>query len=88
MKDPSEVLHRRRLPEADVTVLDGAAITSAVRTVLDVVESHVDGKMAGAVVRDALDSRQVTVGQITRRLDELDDDVRRRAEPALRGPGW
>ncbi len=88
MKDSAVVLHRRRLTEGDITALGGAAITTVVRTVLDMIESHADSEMAGAVVRDALDSRQVTVRQIARRLDELDDDARRRAEQALRSPGW
>lgn len=46
MDDPAVVLHFRLLPDADVAVLDGAAITTALRTVLDAIESHFDLALA------------------------------------------
>ena len=75
MDDPAVVLHYRVLPESDVTVLDGAAITSALRTALDVIESHVDEELVESVIYDALATGAITAGQLERRLQELDDET-------------
>lgn len=83
MDDPTVVLHRRELPDTDVTVLDGAAITTVVRTVLDVIESQFDEELIASVVDDAVDTGAVSVRQLERRLGELDDDARARAERVL-----
>ena len=78
MDDPAVVLHYRALPESDVAVLDGAAITSALRTVLDVIESHVDEELVESVIDDALVTGAITAGQLERRLQTLDDETRAR----------
>ncbi len=83
MSDPAVVLHNRVLPSADVTVLDGAAITTVLRTVLDVIESQFDEELAESVVDDALHSGAISSGQIERRLGELGDDHLARAERIL-----
>jgi predicted transcriptional regulator of viral defense system len=83
MDDPAVVLHRRELPDSDVTLLDGATITTVVRTVLDVIESQFDEELIGSVVNDAVDTGAVSVRQLERRLGELDDDARARAERVL-----
>ena len=83
MDDPVVVLHRRELPEADVTLIDGAAITTVVRTVLDVIESQFDEELISSVVDDAVGTGAVSVRQLERRLDELDDDARARGERVL-----
>ena len=77
--DAAVVLHRRTLPDTDVTVLDGAPVTTVLRTVLDIVESHVDEELIESVVGDALARGAVTEGQLERRLPELDDAARSRA---------
>lgn len=83
MNDPAVVLHRRDLPDADVTRLDGAAITTVVRTVLDVMASQFDDEMVESVVDDAVGTGAVSVRQLERRLDDLATDVRARAERVL-----
>jgi predicted transcriptional regulator of viral defense system len=83
MDDPQVVLHRRVLPAADVTVLDGAAITTVLRTVLDVIELHVDEELIASVLDDGLASGAITKGQLQRRLLELGDEARSRAERVL-----
>mgnify|MGYP000450684189 CR=1 FL=1 len=80
MADPAVVLHHRVLPETDLTVLDGASITSVPRTVLDIVESHVDEELIESVVADALTTGAVTKARLERRFHELSDAARARAE--------
>ncbi|MXW76783.1 MAG: hypothetical protein F4Z58_12250 [Acidimicrobiaceae bacterium] len=79
MEDPAVVLHYRVLPEPDVTVLDGAAITTALRTVIDVIESHFDEEFVEDVIADALTSGAISGGQLKRRLHELDEETHRRS---------
>jgi hypothetical protein len=83
MDDPAVVLHRRPLPDADVTLMDGAPITTVVRTVLDVIESQFDEELIASVVDDAVDTGAVSVRQLERRLDEIDDGARARGERVL-----
>jgi len=83
MDDPAVVLHRRELPDSDVTVIEGAAITTVVRSVLDVIESQFDEELIASVVDDAVGTGAVGVRQLERRLDELDDDARARGERVL-----
>lgn len=79
MQDPAVVLHYRVLPESDVTVLDGAAITTALRTVVDVIESHFDEEFVEDVIADALRSGAISGGQLERRFHELDEETHRRS---------
>lgn len=83
MNDSAIELHRSELPESDVTRLDGAAITTVVRTVLDVMASHFDEELVESVVDDAVGTGAVSIRQLHRRLDDLDDDARARAERVL-----
>lgn len=85
MANPAVVLHRRVLPEADVTGLDGAAITTVLRTALDIIEVHIDEELVESVVADAVASGAVTKGQLARRVLELDEPARARAERVLAG---
>jgi hypothetical protein len=63
--------------------MDGASITTVVRTVLDVIESQFDEELIASVVDDAVGTGAVSVRQLERRLDELDDDARVRGERVL-----
>lgn len=78
MDDPAVILHHRVLPETDVTVLDGAAITTALRTVLDVVEAHFDEEFVEGITADAIASGAITAGQLDRRFHELDKENQQR----------
>lgn len=83
MDDPAVTLHHRVLPETDVTVLDGAAITTALRTVLDVVEAHFDEEFVEGITADAIASGAITAGQLGRRFHELDEENQQRGARLL-----
>lgn len=71
MSDHHIVLYHRHLPESDTSVLDGAAITTVERTVVDIIESHVDEEFIQAIVDDAIEAGSVTRRRLVRRLEEL-----------------
>ena len=50
MREPGVVLHFADLPADDVTMLDGARITTPLRTVLDIAATHYDEEFVEAVV--------------------------------------
>ncbi len=83
MEDPAVVLHFRQLPAADIAVLDGAAITTALRTVLDAIEAHFDEELVEGVIVDALASGAITTGQLERRFHELDRATQQRQQRLL-----
>ncbi len=85
MDDELLVLHHRHLPKADVTQLDGTRITTVLRTVLDIIEEHVDEELIESVVVDAISSGATTQSQIRRRLEELSPEAQQRAERILEG---
>ncbi|MDE0498875.1 MAG: hypothetical protein OXH86_16125 [Acidimicrobiaceae bacterium] len=83
MADPAVILHYRVLPDADVTVLDGAAITTALRTALDMTESHFDEELVEGVIVDAVASGAITAKQLERRSHKLDNEAQRRCARLL-----
>lgn len=83
MDDESVVLYYAHLPPADVTTIDGAPITTILRTTLDILEAHFDEELISGVIDDGLDRGAITTGQLERRLDELSDAARARAKRAL-----
>lgn len=83
MDNPAVVLHRRELADSDLTLIDGAAITTVVRTVLDVIASQFDEELIASVVDDAVDTGAVSLRRLERRLDELDDGARARGRRVL-----
>lgn len=87
MSHPAVVLHHRILPNADVTHVGGAPITTLVRTVLDLIETYVDEELLDGVVDDALAGGSVTVRQLRSRLDELAEGALPRAERVLARAG-
>ena len=85
MSNPNVVLCYRHLPDSDTCVLDGAAITTVERTVVDIIESHVDEEFIQAIVDDAIDTGSVTRRRLMRRLEELSNPSRTRGERLLAG---
>ena len=73
------------LPESDVSVLDGATITTVERTVVDIVESHTDEEFIADIVNDAVEAGSVTRRRLMRRSEELGRLTRARAERLLEG---
>ena len=83
MDDPALVLRRRQLPNADVVLFDGVVVTTVARTVLDVIDTQFDEELIASVVDDALDTGAMSALQLHRRLGELGDKGRWRAERIL-----
>lgn len=83
MSDPHVVLYHRLLPDTDTSVLDGAAITTVERTVVDIIEAHVDEEFVQAVIDDAIETGSVSRRRIMRRLEELSNPARSRGERIL-----
>jgi predicted transcriptional regulator of viral defense system len=83
MEDSSVVLHHGVLLSSDVATLDGAAITTIIRTVIDLIETHVDEELIEGVVSDALSSGAISRGQIQRRSRELSPDAQARTTRVL-----
>lgn len=83
--DPQVVLNRRLLPDSDTCPLDGAAITTVERTVVDIIESHVDEEFILAIVDDAIETGSLTRRRLMRRLEELGKPSRIRGERLLEG---
>jgi len=72
-------LHRGDVPPDDVITIDGAAITSVARTVLDIVRTQFDEELIENVMRDALETGAFTRGHLERHLDTLKPKTRARA---------
>ena len=85
MSDPHVVLYIRLLHGSDTSVLDGAAITTVERTVVDIIESHVDEEFIQAIVDDAIEAGSVTRRRLMRRLEELNEPSQIRGERLLEG---
>ena len=83
MSDPHVVLYHRFLPDSDTSVLDGAAITTVERTVVDIIESHVDEEFIQAIADDAIEAGSVTRRRLMRRLEELNKTSQIRGERLL-----
>ena len=79
MDDEHLVLHHHYLPKADITLAEGLPITTVLRTVLDVIEWHIDEELALSVLDDALSAGSITSQQVARRFDELSDEAQERA---------
>jgi predicted transcriptional regulator of viral defense system len=71
MHDAMVVLHVANLPKTDVTTFEGVTITTPLRTVLDIAESHHDNEFVVSVLLDAIDHAGVRPSQVERRLDEV-----------------
>lgn len=84
MSHPHVVLFHRHLPDSDTCVLDGAAITTVERTVVDIIESHVDEEFIQAIVDDAIETGVVTRRRLMQRLEELSKPSRIRGERLLK----
>ena len=72
MREPGVRLHFADLLPDDLTLLDGARITTPLRTVIDIAATHYDAEFVEAVVTDALATHKVTRRRLTERLAGLD----------------
>ena len=83
MRNPSVELHRRELADSDVTLIEGARLTTVLRTVLDVTATQFDEELIASVVDDAVSSGAVSVRQVERRLEELNEEAAARGSRVL-----
>ncbi|GAB16530.1 hypothetical protein GOEFS_004_00450 [Gordonia effusa NBRC 100432] len=60
----------RRLDRADWTVVDGLLVTTALRTVADLIADGIDGEHIGAIMRDLLQRDLVQADELVTLLDE------------------
>ncbi|WIY07299.1 type IV toxin-antitoxin system AbiEi family antitoxin domain-containing protein [Amycolatopsis mongoliensis] len=67
-RDPDLWFKRAELAEDDVTTVDGLPVTTALRTILDLLDQHVDGSHLATIIREAVLANLV-------RLDELADRI-------------
>lgn len=61
-------LRHRALTEDDVTLVDGLPVTTAVRTVEDLLDDHVDGSHVAEVVKDAYRAGQLDLAVLNQRV--------------------
>lgn len=85
MMDDYVTLHHRYLPENDRTRLDGIPVTTVLRTVVDIIETHFDDELVETVVRDALDRGMVSHRQLARRVEEMAPEASDRGRRILAG---
>jgi hypothetical protein len=60
MRDPNVKLYRAELAEADVTLVDGLPVTTALRTVRDLLDRRTDASHVATILRQAVDAGLVT----------------------------
>ncbi|WP_214105304.1 type IV toxin-antitoxin system AbiEi family antitoxin domain-containing protein [Acrocarpospora catenulata] len=53
-REPGVRLHRAAIEASDVTIVDGLPVTTAERTVVDLLEARADGGHVGGVIADAI----------------------------------
>ncbi|WP_216215626.1 type IV toxin-antitoxin system AbiEi family antitoxin domain-containing protein [Amycolatopsis aidingensis] len=90
-RDPAVKLHRdEKLTDDDVVLIDGLPVTSARRTVLDLLAQHTDASRIAQVIRDGtesdrldLDELSVEIGPYARRYGLKTRDGRRLLEHLL-----
>lgn len=65
----ADIRHRiAALPDDDITVVEGIAVTTALRTVVDLARDHLDGDQLHHVIADAIHNHRVKVSAISERL--------------------
>jgi predicted transcriptional regulator of viral defense system len=68
MRDPGVWLHKAELTEPEVTVLDGLPVTTALRTICDLLERRGDASHVATIVRQAVEAGQVQLGELPERI--------------------
>jgi predicted transcriptional regulator of viral defense system len=58
-RDPDLWFKLAELADEDVTVIDGLPVTTALRTICDLLDQHVDGSLVATVIRQAVLANQV-----------------------------
>jgi predicted transcriptional regulator of viral defense system len=82
-RDDSVAIHKADLDRVDVEARDGFAVTSPLRTLLDVAAGALSQEHIDEAVRDAIDRGLVSVRRLRHRADEAGDRAALRIERAL-----
>ncbi|WP_438388509.1 type IV toxin-antitoxin system AbiEi family antitoxin domain-containing protein [Actinopolyspora saharensis] len=67
-RDPSLRLRKRAVAESDVTLVDGLPVTTIERTVVDLLEEHVDASHVGPIVHDAARDGRLDLNRLAPRI--------------------
>jgi predicted transcriptional regulator of viral defense system len=67
-RDPDLWFRTAQLADEDVTVIDGLPVTTALRTICDLLDQHIDGSHIATIIRQAVEANQV-------RLDTLAEHI-------------
>jgi predicted transcriptional regulator of viral defense system len=77
------VIHKARIASVDIEERDGFAVTTPIRTLLDVAAGQVSQEHLDQAVRDAIDSGRISVRRLRDRADDAGDRAALRIERAL-----
>lgn len=67
-RDPAVKLHKRALAPYEVTWADGLPVTTATRTLTDLLAAGIPASNAGSFLAEALDRRMLNVGHVVEQL--------------------
>lgn len=67
-RDPHVQLRQRTLTEADVTLVDGLPVTTAVRTIEDLLADHLDGSHVAAAIKDGVQAGKLDLAALGDRI--------------------
>lgn len=68
LRDPSLRLRKRSIAESDVTLVDGLPVTTIERTVVDLLEDHIDASHVGPIVHDAARDGRLDLNHLAPRI--------------------
>lgn len=68
MRDPTVLIHRAKLTDAEVTVIDGLPTTTPLRTICDLLDEHTDASHIATVIRQAVEAGQVGLDELAERI--------------------
>ncbi|GLZ43077.1 type IV toxin-antitoxin system AbiEi family antitoxin domain-containing protein [Actinokineospora sp. NBRC 105648] len=67
-RDPDLWFKTARLSDSDVVVLDGLPVTTALRTICDLLDQHLDGSHLAMIIRDAVEANLVRLDVLAERI--------------------
>ncbi|GAA3020885.1 type IV toxin-antitoxin system AbiEi family antitoxin domain-containing protein [Actinokineospora globicatena] len=67
-RDPDLWFKTTHLDDDDVTSLDGLPVTTAVRTICDLLDQHVDGSHVAAIIRQAVEANLARLDTLAERI--------------------
>ena len=67
-RDPDLWFKRAELPEDEVALVDGLPVTTALRTICDLLDQHLDGSHVAAIVREAVLANLVQLDELAERV--------------------